>query len=348
MSSGAEDEIIFRKQLAKLCWGCQSEIPDDAAVCPDCDVLQFAGLRRVWHIAALCVGLISLVSVSVAVTVVRHYRSRSQQTSQQTRVRSSRKVVYVRAVVLEEQIRKVYPYSMVPGGAASVEEARMLMSRPELRINYGDVILADLHQVKLEENLSEYVSYRYGEKIYWTSRKLTLRAGETVFTDGKHVVRGRCLNRLSAKPMTPIRPKEPSEKVMNAPVDVPVFAYKFPLLPVEEPMIPAPPGELTPTVPVLPTTGLTPTKGGFWFPILPIIPPIHRHHPQPAPPGVVVPPSPPSPPVAVVPEPGYFWLLLAGFLTILAARGIRTRAITRVPNLSMRKLHPGGIKVVDP
>ena len=144
-------------------------------------------------------------------------------------------------MVLEEETRKVFPYSIVPGGAKTVDEAKLAMLRPDVRANYTNVDFAKLHEVKLAANLSGYVSYRFGEKIYWTAKKLTLRAGETVFTDGAHIVRGRCLNCYSAFPMLPIRPNEPSEKMLNVPVDVPVFAYKFPLLPVEAPALPPPP-----------------------------------------------------------------------------------------------------------
>ena len=76
----------------------------------------------------------------------------------------------------------MYPYSIVPGGAANVEEAKLFMRKPGVRGNYANVDFAKLHQVKLEKNLSGYVSYLYGDKVYWTKKKLTLRAGETVFT----------------------------------------------------------------------------------------------------------------------------------------------------------------------
>jgi len=259
-------------------------------------------------------------------------------------VRPTRKIVYQRSFVLEEETRKVYPYSIVPGGAATVEDAKLDMSRPDVRANYANFDLAVLHEVKLSTALSGYVSYRYGEKIYWTAKKLTLRAGETVFTDGVHIARGRCLNCYSAFPMLPIRPNEPTEKVLDAPVDVPVFAYKFPLLPVEAPTLPPPPEELTPSVPILPQ--VTPIKpgGGIWFPLFPIIPPIHRHHPPPS--GPLPPPI--IPPVTVVPEPNYGWILAGGFMALVLAHGLRRRLIFRVPNLSMEKRQPGGTSVVEP
>ena len=57
--------------------------------------------------------------------------------------------------------------------------------------------------------MSGYVSYRFGDKIYWTSKAVHLKAGETIYTDGQHIARGRCLNCYSAHPMMPTRPHEP-------------------------------------------------------------------------------------------------------------------------------------------
>ena len=149
--------------------------------------------------------------------------------------------------------------------------------------------------------------------------------------------------------MLPIRPKEPTEKVLDTPVDVPVFAYKFPLLPVEAPTLPPTLEELTPVVPILPVAPLTPGApgGGFWFPIIPIIPPIHRH------PGHNPPPSGPIPPViivppVVVPEPRYGVILAAAFLGMVLAYRSRRRWILRLPNLSNENVQPGGMSVVDP
>jgi len=148
--------------------------------------------------------------------------------------------------------------------------------------------------------------------------------------------------------MLPIRPKEPSEKVLDTPVDIPVFAYKFPLLPVEAPTLPPPPEELTPVVPILPAAPpLTPGTpgGGVWFPIIPIIPPIHRHPGHNPPPGG---PIPPIVPPAVVPEPRYAGILAAGFLAMVLAYRLRRRTTLRLPNFSTEKVQPGGINVVDP
>ena len=340
--------------MFKVCWACHAEIPDGAVACPCCGrpksiiLPALTKLQRAWSIAALCVCVLGVASASLAVEVVRHRSPVVQAVSHKLLSRFNRTIVYERSFILVEETRKVYPYSIVPGGAPNVDEAKLAMNRADVRANYTNVDFAKLRQVKLETNLAGYVSYRYGEKIYWTAKKLTLRKGEMIFTDGVQIVRGRCLNRYSAVPMLPIRPQEPAEKLLDTPVDVPVFAYKFPLLPVEAPTLPPAPEELTPVVPILPAAPpLTPGSpgGGIWFPIVPIIPPIHRH------PGHNPPPSGPIPPIippVVVPEPRYGVILTAAFLTMALAYRLRRRSTLRLPALSTENVQPGGINVVDP
>lgn len=232
--------------------------------------------------------------------------------------------------MVEQQVkRKVYPYSIVPGGAENVIQAKRFMADPAIKVHYANMDLTQLKQERLTTNLTGYVSYRWGEKIYWTSKKLTLRAGETVFTDGKHIVRGRCLNCYSAMPMLPVRPHEPTELAMDVPVEMPETVYSFPKLPLVAEALPVPPGELTPTVPVIPAVTGSPVgnvpKGGFWFPLIPIIPPIH-HHPGRPPSGPVPPIILVPPPVAVIPEPHYGLVLAIGLFAMLLIYHMRRRA----------------------
>ena len=349
--------------MPKFCRACQKQAAHRGEVCNSCrlHVLRnpvAPALRpRVWTMAGLLICLLTLTSSLIAgVVMTKHalpwqglewpHRLSRGLSLQRHSASAKRVVTYETTMVVEEVRRKVYPYSMVPGGAESLDEARRAMSDPAIKANYANIDFHQLKQVKLTTNISGYVSYRWGEKIYWTSKMLTLRAGETVFTDGVHLVRGRCLNCYSPRAMLPIRPTEPTEKVLDTPVEVPVIAYSFPKLPVETPELPLPPGVLTPTVPIFPPTSpTTPVKtGGFWFPLIPIIPPIHRHPPgTPTTPGVPI----VVPPVTVVPEPGYAWAMAAGLLTMVLAYSLRRRAMS-VPSLSTEKFQPGGTSVVEP
>lgn len=336
------------------CWVCKKLRADRGGACYLC---RYAALKDsdaprldLRRLAGVLVGLLSIAAGLLTPAVVspptlpwRHLSTLSRPTFESP---SDTPVSYVTTMAVKEIKRKVYPYSIVPGGAENVLQARHAMTDPAVKAHYADFDLSQLKQVKLGASLSGYVSYRWGDKIYWTAKKITLHAGETVFTDGTHVARGRCLNCYSALPMQPTRPREPTEIALDAPVEMPVTVYSFPKLPLLAPALPVPPGELTPSVPILPagvgsTAGGNAPGGGFWFPLIPIIPPIHRHPgggPSPyVPPGSPGSPGTPTspggptppviiPPVAVVPEPRYGWVLLAGLFALgLTIRAMRAR-----------------------
>jgi hypothetical protein len=63
------------------------------------------------------------------------------------------------------------------------------------------------------------MSYRVGDQIYWTKRRLILHEGEQILTDGDTTIRGRCGNRLSETPMVPTSGQEPLADVFDRPVD---------------------------------------------------------------------------------------------------------------------------------
>jgi hypothetical protein len=321
-----------------LCWVCERQIARRGVVCQACRREARKDSAPRLHIglgqsAGLLVGLLSVAAgllipavVSLPTPSWRHPATLVSHLPHLT-------PAVFRTTMVEGQVkRKVYPYSIVPGGAETLHEARWAMDDPAIKSHYANVNVAQLKQIKLTTNLTGYVSYRWGEKIYWTAKKITLHAGETVFTDGTHIVRGRCLNCYSALPMAPIRPHEPTEALLDLPVEMPVTVYTFPMLPVSPLVLPIPPGELTPTVPVIPSSVTPPAgskPGGIWFPLIPIIPPIHRH-PGNGPSSPTSPGTPQvPPPVAIVPEPHYSWLLALGFLAIVVV--IRRRRLRFSP-----------------
>jgi len=296
----------------------------------------FRNLRRKRIVVFLSAG-VAVVSLIAGATIWRAARVGPEA----RRAPSIRKRI---TVSVTEEKRKVYPYSLVAGGARTVQEAKRLMREPAVRDHYAAVDLSHLKQVTLTSDLVGYVSYRYGDKIYWTAKKLRLKAGETVFTDGQHIVRGRCLNCYSAYPMMPIRHNEPSESTMNTPLEVPLIALAFPNLPevaptlgplVLPPAVP-PPGASPKPVPVIaavPPGGVHPGHpigGGIVpllpiLPIVPVIPPlIHRRH-GPTNGTSSTPVNPTPPPVAVVPEPDYRWILLGALLAMPLLQWVRRR-----------------------
>ncbi len=230
---------------------------------------------RIWMLAALLVGFLSIGSSLIAAAVMTRFLTLPGQLPP-----SKSPVTYQTSMVVEQVTRKVYPFSIVPGGVENLDEAKRAMQDRTIQANYSEVDFANLRQVKLKKDLSGYVSYRWDEKIYWTSSQVTLRAGETVFTDGVYLVRARCLNSFSPFLMLPIQSNEPTEQVFDTPAEIPVIAYSFPKDSVSAPELPLSPEVLTPSVPIFPPVPAAMPGGGVWFPLTPIIPPIQRHPPS--------------------------------------------------------------------
>jgi len=206
--------------------------------------------------------------------------------------------------------RAVFPYSVIPGGIRSGQELAEAAQRDGLVAqHYAGFQLAAAHIVRLKKDHQAYVSYRVGEQIFWTKHKVTLRAGETVVTDGKNVARGRCGNRVSDSPKTPVSAKEPVDGTMSTPVFVPdlVPAGFFGGEPVAR--VAVAPKSFGP--PVAPPGGPFPP---FFLPIFP--------GGRPGTPGLTGPP--PVPPIVSTPEPASGFLVLLGFICV-AGLGVLLR-----------------------
>ena len=205
--------------------------------------------------------------------------------------------------------RPLYPYSVIPGGAESAQELKEAVQHdPVVAAHYADFNIAQAHVVRVDEDRAVYVSYRIGDRVFWTNKALTIHKGETLLSDGAHEARTRCGNRLSATPVMPVSPAQPSAEVLAAPEAPVLFTGNIPESPLP-PLVP-------PAVPAAPPT--PPTRGTIIpSPVFPIVgggPP--GNHPVTPPP----PPPPPPPPVNV-PEPGSAVLLATG-LSCLAALGL--------------------------
>ncbi len=122
--------------------------------------------------------------------------------------------------------RKVFPYSIVPGGTVNRSEVKDKVARdPIVREHYKGILIDKLKPFRLTKPFQGYVSYRIGSHIFWTSRRLYLKAGEILLSDGIHMIRGRCGNLVSRLPLAPMqRFGEPTERVFDIPSwDNPIF-----------------------------------------------------------------------------------------------------------------------------
>jgi len=120
------------------------------------------------------------------------------------------------APVARPTTRRVYPYSVVPGGVASQAElVRIVRSDKVVATHYASFDLSRAHEVTVGKPRAVHVSYRKGNKVYWTAKKVMLREGETLLSDGKNEMRTRCANRVSDVAQFPVEPHEPSAELLD-------------------------------------------------------------------------------------------------------------------------------------
>ena len=117
--------------------------------------------------------------------------------------------------------RRVYPYSVVPGGVASQAElVRIVRSDKVVATHYASFNLSRAHAVTVAKPRAVHVSYRKGDKVYWTAKKVTLREGEVLLSDGKNEMRTRCANRVSDVAQFPVEAHEPSAALLDTADDI--------------------------------------------------------------------------------------------------------------------------------
>jgi hypothetical protein len=116
--------------------------------------------------------------------------------------------------------RVVYPYSIIPGGAMSAAELRSAMAYdPVVAAHYAGFAFAKARVFRVQQARAVYVSYRKGDDVFWTSKKLRLAIGETLITDGQHISRTRCGNQISELPHAPVSPvDEPVPETLDTPL----------------------------------------------------------------------------------------------------------------------------------
>jgi hypothetical protein len=160
-------------------------------------------------------------------------------------------------------LRRIYRYSVVPGGVYStVEFDRVRRMDPVAAAHYAE-FGPKVSLTKLTRDMYVYVSYRKANRVYWSTKKHKVCEGETIVTDGKNMARSRCGNRLSFVPYHPsLDIQEPRERDldMDEPLlaklpDGPLFSPGFPGLTTPEQY---PGGSPTPAA----YPNLTPARSG--------------------------------------------------------------------------------------
>ena len=121
------------------------------------------------------------------------------------------------AAATAKPLKLVYRNSVIPGGVHSAAElAAALQHDPVAAAHYANFDVAAAHVVRVGQSRLVHVSYRIGDKIYWTKNKVRLAQGESLLYDGKHQVRARCGNRIADEPQGPVLDDEPAPEVLDA------------------------------------------------------------------------------------------------------------------------------------
>jgi hypothetical protein len=130
---------------------------------------------------------------------------------------------------VETKLRAEYPLSLVPGGVASDNDVEAAREKdPVLADHYAEV--GFLRPAFLPRDQWLYASYRQGGSIVWTSSRVPVRAGELVLVDRSgNLVRGRCGNRLSDTPRSPVG-SVPAPEVIS---EMPAFSFREPAVPAD-------------------------------------------------------------------------------------------------------------------
>lgn len=234
-----------------------------------------------------------------------------------------------------QALRHVFKYSVVSGGVESAAELVDAANRdPIVRDHYQSINLNKVRELHLNKDMLAYVSYRVNDKIYWTQKKIQLRKGELVLTDGENLVRSRCGNRISISRVSSPGP-EPAEPEfdLEEPKGPTVALIEPPaeLFPVSYDVLPSPP-VLVPPLPPLAVVGKSaPPEVTSSHHFLPFLLPAavvgstigeisssHSNH--------IV--QPVGRPITVAPEPSeYVWLLAIGLgWLLLRSRRKQVRA----------------------
>jgi len=115
--------------------------------------------------------------------------------------------------------RPVYRYSVVAGGVRDVRELKWAAQHdPVVAAHYAGFDYDHARMVKLVLARTAYVSYRIGNRVYWTRHRVSLKKGETVITDGKMTARTRCANRVEEVPQQATSESEPPAAKFDEPI----------------------------------------------------------------------------------------------------------------------------------
>lgn len=200
----------------------------------------------------IIVPLFLLLLSNDAGNLIENFRSKTTATQEPLHVEDANLPMLNMDHLMQEQQEgesspRVYPYSVVDGGVHSVQELRSAMGRdPVVAKHYSNFKLDRAKVIEAKADRHVHVSYRMGDEIFWTKKRLKVAKGERLITDGANFTRTRCANVLSEAPKGKTSPDEPTAEVL----DTPVFSPRGPS-PIMPPVV-ITRGPVDPGAPTLP------------------------------------------------------------------------------------------------
>jgi hypothetical protein len=229
--------------------------------------LRHRRIRRALLITFCALAALSFSSVALQYLTPSLFRSASYHPGPNISERAAQRTldIFQQESAREMAGRPVYPYSLVSGGVRNVHELKSAVEHdPMVAMHYAGFDYAHARLVQLLTERSVYVSYRLGNRVYWTRRRVKLHKGETLLTDGKMTARTRCANRVEEKPQQESSRMEPPAAQFDAPI-MPAIgtALETPAVPFQTSL------ERAAIGPAPPLGMYDPIGGGNWTPFAP-------------------------------------------------------------------------------
>jgi hypothetical protein len=165
--------------------------------------------------------------------------------------------------------RPVYPYSIVPGGVRDGRELKWAAEHdPVVKAHYAGFDFDHAQVKQVDRPRLVFVSYRIGNRVFWTRHRVSLKTGEALITDGKITARSRCANRVEEIPQQATSRSEPPAAKFDEPEHPATgTAFVSPPAPFQSALLNRP--GLPGLGPAPPLSLYDPFGSGGWTPIAP-------------------------------------------------------------------------------
>ena len=115
--------------------------------------------------------------------------------------------------------RPHYRHAVIPSGVYSADElATAIREDAVVASHYSTVDPSLVRTTVTPAARMAYVSYRIGNRVFWTRKPVRIPAGETLLTDGETEIRARCGNAVSDFAREPVSDVEPMAAELDEPI----------------------------------------------------------------------------------------------------------------------------------